>query len=86
LKSTKNLWSSPRALAFGAEKRAALSLDDPLNHPFFAGRTLLALPRVDPVMMLVAPFAIDSISVGTVLECGPLGSDRFEEYFLSIIE
>jgi len=66
-------------LAFGAEKRAALSLDDPLNYPFFASRTLLALPSIDPVLMLVAPFAIDSISVGTVLECGPLGDDGFEE-------
>lgn len=68
-------------LATGAKERAPLGLHDTLDFAFLAGVACFSFPSVDSMVELVAPLAVDSISVRTIREGGPLGDDGLSENF-----
>ena len=63
-----NLLGPRHPLASGAEKSAALSLDNSANGPFSTRGTLFLVPGVDAVVMLIATFSVDGVAVGAIAE------------------
>ena len=72
----------PSALADAAEKSRTLSLNDPFNRPFTAGRAKLARTVINPMLILVSTRLIQRISIRAVRKCRTLVTDSITQHFV----
>ena len=64
-------------LATGAEKCTSLGLDDSANRPPTTAGASVSGSIVDSVIILIAAFGVEGISVRTIAERAPLQFNRF---------